>query len=532
MKTRRRLRLWATALAALVVLCAPRAISQGAVEQWSVFDIAFDGPAAGNPFVDVTLDATFVHDGVSRVVPGFYDGNGTYRVRFMPDAIGRWTYRTTSTAQTLDGKSGVFTVAPASPGNHGPVRVAHTFHFAYADGTPYRPIGTTVYAWLHQPDALQEQTLQSLATSPFNKLRFTLFPKRYTWNANEPPMYAFEGTPGHFDLARFNPLFFRHVDQRIFALQRLGIEADTILFHPYDDGAWGFDRMAAQEDDRYVRYVIARFGAFRNIWWSLANEYDFMIRKTERDWERIGRLVSARDPFHHLISIHNGRQIFNQTRPWITHASLQNGSAVEDPNTAGIYRDSYRKPIVYDEVKYEGDLPKRWGNLSAEELVFRFWNATVAGTYATHGETFLSPDDVIWWAKGGALKGQSPPRLAFLKAVLADGPADGIEPIDKWQHAEYGGQPSRYYLVYLGKQSPTSWTFRLPKPPSGADTSPAEGMSFTVEVLDTWQMTVTPVPGTFTLKKQDDYFYADAAHRSVSLPGRPYVAIRIRRVTS
>jgi len=51
------------------------------------------------------------------------------------------------------------------------VRVHHTFHFAYADGTPFKPIGTTIYNWLDTPDAVQEQTLQTLATAPFNKAR-------------------------------------------------------------------------------------------------------------------------------------------------------------------------------------------------------------------------------------------------------------------------------------------------------------------------------------------------------------------------
>jgi len=182
-------------------------------------------------------------------------------------------------------------------------------------------------------------------------------------------------------------------------------------------------------------------------------------------------------------------------------------------------------------VKYEGDIPRRWGNLSAEELVFRFWNATVAGTYATHGETFLSPDDVLWWSKGGVLKGQSTPRLAFLKSVLATSPPEGIEPIDKWQNPEYGGQPAKYYLVYLGKRTPSSWSFAIPKPPQGPGLPLAAGMTFTAEVLDTWQMTVTPVPGTFTLKQRDDYFYADEAGRAIALPGRPYMAIRLTRVS-
>ena len=55
-------------------------------------------------------------------------------------------------------------------------------------------------------------------------------------------------------------------------------------------------------------------------------------------------------------------------------------------------------------------------------------------------------------------------------------------------------------------------------------------MKFTAEVLDTWNMTVTPVPGEFTLKQKDDSSYADANGRSIPLPGKPYIAIRIKRV--
>jgi hypothetical protein len=501
------------------------------VEQWGVFEIALPDPTNGNPFLDVRFAARFSQDYDSTEVPGFYDGDGTYRVRFMPEKPGNWKYTTVSSAKELDGKTGAFTVIKPSADNHGPVRVSNTFHFAYADGKPYKQLGTTCYAWTHQDEALQEQTLKTLAAAPFNKIRFCIFPKRYNWNTNEPLMYPFEGAPPlAWDTTRFNPKFFQHFERRILDLQKLGIEADIILLHPYDEGHWGFDRMTAVEDDRYLRYVVARLAAFRNVWWSLANEYDFMEHKTEEDWERIGQLVSGSDPYHHLLSIHNGKRIFNQTRPWITHASIQNGSAVEDAGRAVLYRDAYRKPIVFDEVKYEGDIPKRWGNLSAEELVFRFWEGTIAGTYVGHGETYLSPDDILWWSKGGVLKGQSPARLAFLRKVLEDSPVEGIEPIDKWQNPEYSGQSGQYYLVYLGKEQPTSWAFKLPKPPQGKGVPIEDEMKFTAEVLDTWNMTVTPVAGVFTLRKQTDYFWADKDGRSITLPGKPYMAIRIKRV--
>ena len=518
-------------VALLLTLAAPVARGvENSVEQWGMFELALRGPTNGNPFMDVRFSTRFFQDDTSIEAAGFYDGDGVYRVRFLPEKQGRWRYATMSNAAELDAKSGEFTARNPSAKNRGPVRVANTFHFAYADRTPYKPVGTTCYAWNHQGEELEQQTLKTLAASPFNKLRFCVFPKHYDWNTNEPPLYPFEGrAPRTWDFERFNPKFFQHLERRILDLQKLGIEADTILFHPYDQGHWGFDRMTAVADDRYLRYVVSRFAAFRNVWWSLANEYDFMTEKSEQDWERFGQIVSASDPYHHLLSLHNGKRLFNHTRPWITHASIQNGSAVEDAGRAVLLRDAYRKPVVYDEVKCEGDIPKRWGNLSAEELVYRFWQGTIAGTYVGHGETYLHASAVLWWSKGGVLRGQSPLRLAFLRQVLEDSPTAGIEPIDEWQNPEYGGQPAEYYLVYLGKQTPTSWEFKLPNPPQGK--SMTDGMQFKAEVLDTWNMIITPVESVFTLGKKTEYFWADKDGRSIALPGKPYMAIRIKRVT-
>ncbi len=496
------------------------------VEQWGRFELNLTGPASGNPFLEVELNARFTQGNTTINVTGFYDGEGQYRVRFMPEKTGEWRYITRSNRPALDGKTGTLIVTPPSAQNHGPVRVAHSYHFAYADGTPYRQLGTTAYVWTHQGNALEEQTLRTLAAAPFNKIRFCVFPKNYDWNKNEPPTYPFAGTPpSSWDFTRFNPAYFNHLEKRIAQLSELGIEADIILFHPYDKGRWGFDRMDAASDDRYLRYVIARLAAYRNIWWSLANEYDFMKEKTESDWDRFGLIVQESDPYAHLRSIHNGTLIYNHNQTWVTHASIQNGSAVEEPGRAQLYRDAYRKPVVYDEVKYEGDLPRRWGNLSAEEMVFRFWNGHIAGTYVGHGETYLSPaDDIIWWAKGGNLRGESPARLAFLRQVMAEGPAEGINPIDKWQDPRFGGQAGEYYLLYFGKERPTAWRFELHK------NKLSDGLRFKIEILDTWAMTVTPVPGTFVTKKKDDYIFEDAAGQSIPLPGKPYLALRISRV--
>lgn len=493
------------------------------VEQWGTFEITLKGPATGNPFVDVSLAAKFTQGKHAVTVPGFYDGDGTYRVRFLPMHQGTWTYETTSATPDLNGKTGTLTVTKPSANNHGPVGVRDTYHFAYADGTPYFQIGTTCYAWTHQKEALEEQTLATLKASPFNKIRMCIFPKWYNYNRDDPPRYPFVGTPPNkWDFTRFDPAFFRHLEKRIAQLRDLGIEADLILFHPYDKGHWGFDRMDAATDDRYVRYVVARLSAYRNVWWSLANEFDFMEKKSDADWDHLIQLTRMADPYGHLCSIHNGTRLYNQTRKELTHASVQNGSAVADFGRAVLYRDVYRKPIVFDEVKYEGDLPERWGNLSAEEMVHRFWQGAIAGTYVGHGETYQDKGNLIWWSRGGTLRGKSMERIAFLRKVLEEGPAQGWEPIDKWQDVRTAGRKGEYYLVYFGNEKPTEWKVELPR--GGLK----EPLKLRAEILDTWGMTVTPIEGTFTLTPSGRYLYMCPDRPTIRLPGKPYVALRFR----
>ena len=105
------------------------------------------------------------------------------------------------------GRNGV-----CAPTNHGPVQVRNTHHFAHADGTPHQSIGTTCYAWTHQGDKLETQTLATLKTAPFNKMRMCIFPKSYAYNTNEPVHYPFENKT---DFTRPNPAFWRHLEQRI-----------------------------------------------------------------------------------------------------------------------------------------------------------------------------------------------------------------------------------------------------------------------------------------------------------------------------
>jgi hypothetical protein len=468
------------------------------VERWGIYETSLQGPEEENPFLEVEFGAQFRYRHRAVDVDGFYDGEGVYRVRFMPDREGTWHYVTRSNCAVLDGKKGEFVCVAPSSGNHGPVTVRDTYHFCYGDGTPHVSVGTTCYAWVHQGDQLEEMTLETLAGAPFNKMRMCVFPKDYAYNKNEPHYYAFVRTAsGGFDLTRFDPAFWRHLELRVGQLRDLGIEADLILFHPYD--RWGFATMDSASDDRYLHYAVARLASYRNVWWSMANEYDLMRGKTMADWDRLFKIIQERDPYQHLRSVHNCRQFYDYGKPWVTHCSIQHSDLAQVRN----WRDTYRKPVVVDECCYEGTIPQGWGNISARELTHRFWVSTVGGGYVGHGETYLHPQDVLWRSKGGVLHGQSPARIAFLREVLEEGPVVGLDPLDRWG----AGRKGEHYLYYFGVRQPGRWTFDL-----------AEGIGHRVEIIDTWEMTIVPLEGVFE------------GSITIDLPGKPYLAVRIRRI--
>ena len=479
------------------------------MKQYETFELRFGGEVLPDAWAQIDLTATFSCAQESLTVKGFYDGEsdgrGVYVVRFLPQYAGVYRYQVRG-AVTAEGE---IVCEASSPEAHGIVRAVGT-HFAFADGAPYIPFGTTVYALISQDDALVEQTLQSLAAAPFNKLRLCVFPKDYDYNHNEPPLYAFaRREDGSWDTSRPSIAFYQRLERILRRIAALGIQLDLILFHPYD--RWGFAAMPQADNIRYLDYLLRRLSAMPEIWWSLANEYDLcMPKKTLADWEALEAFVASCDPYHHLLSCHNCFCFWDFKRKDVTHASIQTRVLTEIPR----YLREYGKPVVIDECCYEGDLPHIWGSISGQEMVRRFWRCYVGGGACTHGETFLSPDDVLWWARGGVLKGESPKRIAFLRRVIEELPGF-LSPLESvWEEAEQQDEaqrpdwirpflaslsrmapPDRHmllcgehlwaahcaedaYLWYYGQQTAREQIIKLP---------PAH--RYRVEALDTWNMT-------------------------------------------
>lgn len=451
----------------------------------------------------------------------FLKAKGDYAVRFMPDALGEWRYR-------IGEKEGSFGCVP-DEGVHGRVQEKGT-HFCYEDGTPFYPFGTTCYAWTSQEDALVEETIFTLKTAPFNKIRMCIFPKHMPYNHNEPPYFPFEkDEKGEWDMEKPDFRYWDRLDRCLSALREMNIEADIILFHPYD--RWGFSRLGMEKNLQYLRYAVARLSAYRNVWWSLANEYEMVTALSLDDWDTIGRFIAEKDAYHHLIGVHDWVCPFPKKK-WLTHASIQSGEV----RRVAAWKKEYGIPVIIDEFGYEGDLPFGWGNLSAFEFMNRAWSIAAVGGYATHGETFHREDEVLWWAKGGKLYGKAPERFAYLKSVIEE--VGALEPVsalpqdpngndgndwvrklverfparEQWQvelcFAEFYGRNEGHRILYLGRQCACYFELALP-----------EKGEYRVEVIDIWEMTRRTV-----LK---------AAHGKVriELPAKEGIALLVTRLS-
>jgi hypothetical protein len=188
--------------------------------------------------------------------------------------------------------------------------------------------------------------------------------------------------------------------------------------------------------------------------------------------------------------------------------------------------------VVNDEPEYEGNITQSWGNISAQELVHRFWTTTMRGGYAGHGETYSHPQDLIWWAKGGELHGEAWKRIGFLRQVMEESVQRGFDPIDPgmrfpWNRVS-GARDGETTMIYFGEHQPIIWASGLPQ----------DDRSYEVDLIDTWNMTVAPAAivsapenhptrhGTHIRPRKPDAAFA------VELPGRPYLAIRVRPVGS
>lgn len=140
-------------LSGLLLLASPVAAQQ--IEKWQQLRLEFqDATWSGIPY-DVDFKGTFTSPSGRQLTQfGFYAGNDIWKLYFMCDEIGSWTYVLTSNddaPSAMSGQSGGFECVPnTNPLIQGQLEAAGTNRWKFSDGDYDAPIVYPVRAWFRQ----------------------------------------------------------------------------------------------------------------------------------------------------------------------------------------------------------------------------------------------------------------------------------------------------------------------------------------------------------------------------------------------
>ena len=386
----------------VLLLLAAVAAPAATIEQYHPYDFVFAASTPGNSF-DVELAGEFTGPGGARLmVPGFNDGEGVWKLRFSPTRLGEWSLRTTSTIEALNGKteSGILCVSNSHSNAHGVLKVdaAQPYHFVYEDGTRYFLLGYEA-DWLWAPDMkdperkLMHRLIDQMAARGFNHVLVNVYAYDTRWapgrsceyDYGPAEMYPWEGTNQQPDHSRLNPKFFQLYDGMMEALRDKGIVAHIMLKVYNKKVTW--PPAGSKDEERYFRYVVARYQAFGNLVWDFSKEsYN---EKDNALQSRLLDLVRRVDAYQHLTTAHD-----DDAYEWDPELSCNIDFRTDQQHSdyAEMIRfDRARRsyPIVNAEFGYEYGVDKLPTYRSStpcdwQELLRRAYHIYLAGGYGVY----------------------------------------------------------------------------------------------------------------------------------------------------
>jgi hypothetical protein len=390
-------------LSKLLFIFDAAVLLQGAVtvEQHHPHDFSFRASVTGNPF-DAVIEGEFTGpDAVRLRVPGFYDGDGVWKIRFSATLTGEWTMRTTSPIGALNGRTEQITaVANKNKFVHGVLQVdpEHPYHFRFPDGARFFPMGYEA-DWLWGADMLDpsrklmHRLIDQIHGRGFNWVLVNVYAHDTRWcpgRVNEhdygpPALYAWEGANDKPDHSRLNPRFFQIYDGMMRALLDKGMIAHIMLKVYNKQVNW--PAKGSRDEERYFRYVTARYQAFPNLVWDFSkesfNERDNDLQKNLLD------LVRMTDAYKHLVTAHD-----DDDYEWDPNLSRNLDFRTDQQHShwaemIAFDRALRRRPVVNAEFSYElgvEPLPKHTNRnqVGWQEMIRRAYLITMAGGYVAY----------------------------------------------------------------------------------------------------------------------------------------------------
>ncbi len=413
---------------------------------------------------------------------GFHAGDGEWRARFVPDVVGGWVWEAELTSQSKSVStveaSGSFECVESDRRGFVRISKANPYRFEYDDGTPFYPIGQQTGAGVgptppfDAPDASQwcstdRETFLEAFDGATNLIRSQLGCGTTAGVAKDIIPKGADDTDS-YDLENC-----RWIDDSCLAIKSRGWAQIMIPFqdmsthgedmtsfgstHDMDDyKTLSSPHLASME--RYLRYVVARWSAYTDIW-EIYNEDSFC---PDDLLARFASVIREADPYCHPITTNYERPGAEWCEIVCPHEYMERpASFVPGHMSCQIGRmKGHGKPVLYTEFGNKAilsnDDPIKWRAAA--------WTAFMmegAMTYWNMSGRRTEPDHEKPWSNSNCYLGAET-RKHF--RVLADFTADlpvtmrplahytaGRASVEAWCLAEEG-----LAVVYLHNGMPGS----------------------------------------------------------------------------
>lgn len=351
------------------------AFAQVTVGKWDRFEVAITNSNTYNdPYRDVTLNVTYTKPNGSRVnFWGFYDGNATWRIRFMPDQLGSWTYRATF-SDGAPGKTGSFKCVSSSiPGmiskdETNPIWFGfkggkHILIRSFHGGPPLLAYDFSDTNRKYFLDWINQQGYNMLSVNDFAEKGYNI--------------------P---DLWPLNAKAYRQIEK---VLNNLA--ARRIIFYSFGGLLPRDENLPSTEADEIllVNYYLARLAPYWNIVLNVSGaEANFGNYINSIKINRVGTELKKRDVFGHVIGNHNknGDDPY-RNQPWVGYGTLQ----VEETdlyalNAYFLRNHTDTKPMYAHESLWPGNILQPADNFDAATIRKHAWVHMLSATSLNYGD--------------------------------------------------------------------------------------------------------------------------------------------------
>ena len=430
-----------------------------------------------NPFRDVTVQVTMTHENGQEVsLEGFYYDHNTWKIRFAPPSPGKWEWNMMLHTPTRTiRRNGSLFASEKIVGTFLKIDQNSPSHIRNPDGSVFTGVGLQEALFDVNMDGDPINQWPSIRNAPF-KQQGVVFTDMDTY------FQTYSADKKGFNLYRLG------IDNASFRLwktiapheNRYGIRegkwADTIILSAkkFDIRIWmtmfGFeppypnhisDIQKRRSIEEYVRYVVARYGAFVDVW-ELMNE-----AIVPDEWIRhITTRLRNTDPYGHPITT-------NWEQPQLTNVDIisTHWYDTDMPERMDIATKSHiqtksvvRKPLVVSEV---GNKNESWDKDSALRFRVRLWTSfffdtilifwnQVRGYYKNpdNANVYIGVAELSFVTSFRSFVASTTPGM-----VVSNAPVDHPEVRAYWK--SNGAQWIGYLYHYLNQQTPITAVITL-----------------------------------------------------------------------